>query len=150
MIHAELKTWIGAHPFRSELHPLAEVRDHRVVRVGLRLTLSTECGSCGFRPGSPEHRALYEGLKAVASAVLPAPDGTTRCEIEPYEARSYLEDGRPSVEVTVRIVHAHGYFRPLDAEEWAGAQAIQSRLSELQPETRRLRDADLARRWPAA
>jgi len=150
MIHAELKTWIGAHPFGWELHPLAEVQDHRVVRVGLRLTLSTECGSCGFRPGSPEHRALYEGLEAVVREVLPAPDGTTRCEIEPYNARSYLEDGRPRVEVSVRIVHAHGYFRPLDAEEWAGARAIELRLSELQPENRRLQDASLARFWPAA
>jgi hypothetical protein len=128
----ELARWIRQHPFRWEVRPLDEIQNHQIARIGLGLTLSADSGGCGFRPGCPQHRSLYEGLRAVALEALPASRGAIVCQIEPYDGATHLDPkGKPRVELSIHIVHAQGYFRALDSQVQAAARSIAARLAEM-------------------
>jgi len=131
---ADLEAWIRRHPIEWQVRPLDEVQGHRVVRAGLRLTLSTTPDGAHCMPGSPEHHVAYRRLMQIARVALPDCGGAVRCEIEGYDGAAHLApDGTPRVELSIRIVHPPDYLRRLDEDERCVARTIQARLALLQP-----------------
>ena len=90
--------------------------------------------SDGTGPGGPADCSLYHKLEAIAGCVVPKEIRPTRYEIgpDPVSFHYRSESGRvPEVQLTLRIVHRTGYFRPIDACEIRCAEEIQTNLRSL-------------------
>ncbi len=103
--------------------------------VGFELRLFGQHGpNVHSSPGCRECMPVFERIRAIALAAFPKEHRPTKYEVGPFHAALHLrpESGwAPEVQLTVRIVHRDGYFRPLDGCEKRCAEEIQKALRSL-------------------
>jgi len=138
---AALSEWVREHRVTWEIGALQELVDHHPAAVGFELRLfGRHRTHAQVNPGCPECLALHQRLRAIAAAAFPREERPTRYEVEPFDSAFHLRpesDWAAEVQLTVRIVHADGYLRPLDECEKRCADEIQSALRRMgvQPRT---------------
>jgi hypothetical protein len=136
-----LRGWIHEHRVCWELSPRHELRKHRLIQVGLDLTLFAQPPDrCEDASGSEAWRCHYEMLREIALAALPKGGHTARCEFEPFDASVHLRRETSwalEVELRVVILRRDATFEGVDQDERRYAEEIQEVLRRLgaQPRT---------------
>jgi hypothetical protein len=132
---ATLKEWVGQHRVTWELGPWQELVEHRPTTVGFELRLfGQHAPQAHPLPGCQECVSLHGKLRAIAAAAFPEERRPTEYEVEPFDASFHLRpesEWTPEVQLTVHIVHRHGYLRPVDECEKRCAEEIQKALRAL-------------------
>lgn len=130
-----LKQWVRQYKLTWEVSPQREMVDGGALQVvGYEVRLYGLVPAEGGSPDGEEVRLTYERLRAIAQAVLPAPGGHTRCEVERFDSSLHMRpdsEWRPEVEVTIHLSHRRSYATPPDAAEKRVADAIQEALRQL-------------------
>lgn len=143
----ELEKWILDHDVGWELRPRYTRQADRLSRAGFELELFARGPTLADDPGSPECRALYERLVAVARLALPS--ALRPVTFVPFDSAFHLCPGKllPEIELLVDIGPLSG---PNDREEdWALLRRLEKHLRQLGARPRGERSA-LRRPVPAA
>jgi hypothetical protein len=140
-----LEDCVRRHHVTWELGPWQELVDRRPTAVGFELRLfgqhdpethaSPGCGACA---------SLHRKLRDIAAAVLPKEARPTEYRVEPFDASLHMRpEGawKPEVQLSVHIVHRHGYLQAVDECEKRCVDEIQSALRGLGVQPRTWRDA---------
>lgn len=105
-------------------------------QIGFTLELSGTLESDGDYP-YPQWvgcQRAFAALHRIAEAILPQEKRPSLYDIGPYDQAlhySRLRGNRPDVTVPIRILHRHGFERPVDACEIRCLEEMQQRLREL-------------------
>jgi len=140
-VESTLADWVREHRVTWEIAPLRELVDRRPATVGFELRLfGRHQPDARVSPGCADCLALHQRLRAIAAAAFPREDRSSRFVIEPFDGSFHLRpesDWADEVQLTVRIVHAEGYLRPLDDCEKRCADETQAALRRMgvQPRT---------------
>jgi hypothetical protein len=131
---ADWVAWTREHRVAYELSPLLETRGGDKVQAGFTLSLyaaapmDKEAGAERQKAG----RLLWEELKALAEAAVPAGERTARVELDPPRT-AYLRpenEFKPEVGLTWRIFQP-GEPAPVTAEDRDRLASLEKRLSTL-------------------
>jgi hypothetical protein len=132
---ADVRDWVRRYRVCWEILPLHEMTAGRKLQVGFELNVfARQDGPARPDQPSPDVEDLFSQLRQFAERTLPKGPRTARFDIQPFDSAEHLraEAGFvPEVQVTVRIVHASGYFAPPDADERAAVKEIETRLASL-------------------
>jgi hypothetical protein len=115
--------------------PLVERERGSNLRVGFELVLGAQNPrGTPCTPACPRCAELFDGLKAVAAAILPRDLPEIRCDIQPFDAALHSRPDTgwtPEVHLAIHIIHREGYFRAVDEGEKTCLAGIESRLRRL-------------------
>lgn len=135
-----LRRWVGEHKVCWEIGPLVELDQHPGktpvrVQVGFELRLfARHSEGVQADPACRECTSLFERLRALAVFTLPKEHRPTRYEIAPFDNSFHMRPESqwvPEVQLTLRLIHEHGYLEPVDDCEKRCAEEIQGRLRAL-------------------
>jgi hypothetical protein len=101
-----MRTFVRSHHVQYHVWPEVWRCRRAITQVGYRLELAADAPTTPAHatPGSEASREVYDGLRDVARAILPAPDADARCEIEPFDNAWH---GRliPEVILNISVLH---------------------------------------------
>jgi len=85
-------------------------------------------------PGCPECVKVYGDLKRIARWILPTGEGESTYELGAYDSTVHYAPERklrPEIELPIRILHRHGFQRPVDKCEETCLQEMEEKLKQL-------------------
>lgn len=131
----QLKQWVREHRVSWELSAWQEWVEHRATTVGFELRLFGRYEApTAARPDALQPAVVFERLRAIARAALPADQARTLCEVEPFDTSLHLrpESGWvPEVQLTIHLVHRGDYLLPLDEDQKRCAEDVKRALRSL-------------------
>lgn len=132
-----LRNFVERHSVRCEVWPAEELVDGKIVKVGFDLQLygTHEHGETRLTPGCERCVQTFQDLRAVAEWIVPREaERASRYEIEPYHSALSLSPTRglrAEVVLTMKILHRHEFFQPIDDCEQRCLAEMRTKLVEL-------------------
>ncbi len=131
-----LRNVVDRHSVRYEVWPAEELVNGKVVKVGFELQLygTHEHGETRLTPGCERCVQTFQDLREIADWIMPKEERASRYEVEPYHSALSLSPTRglrAEVVLTVKIVHRHGFFQPIDDCEQRCLAEMRTKLVEL-------------------
>jgi hypothetical protein len=131
---ADWVAWTREHRVAYELAPLLEMQGGDRVQSGFTLSLyaSAPMDKAAGAERQEAGRKLWEELRALAEAAVPAAERTARVELDPPRTALLRPENefKPEVGLTWRIFHV-GEAAPVTAEDRERLAALEKRLSAL-------------------
>lgn len=132
----ELETLVARHDVHWEVWPRNHSTSDGMRPVGFDLELygTHDEPSRYPSPGCDECVDVYESLRRIARAIMPAPDRESRYELAVFDqALHYAEklDMRAEVRITISILHKEDYGHPVDSCEVTCLHDMEMRLRSL-------------------
>jgi hypothetical protein len=108
----------------------------RTVQIGfdLMLTGTYDHDQHEAGAGCPECVRVYEDLRRVARWILPRGETESAYELGAYDGAIHYppeRESRPEIELPIRILHRHGFERPVDRCEESCLSEMEEKLAQL-------------------
>ncbi len=132
----QLKEFVQRHKVCWKVWPeYTYVRsEKRQIGYEIELAGTHEPGVTHPEPGCEHCQHVFTALRQIAEHILPREERPSMYEIGPFDqAIRYSPEhrNRPDVMLTVKILHRHGYERPLDECEDLCLKEMEGRLQDL-------------------
>ncbi|GJL58834.1 MAG: hypothetical protein NPIRA03_16910 [Nitrospirales bacterium] len=114
-----LKTFVNKHQVCWEVLPeQIPVVEDRPLQVGFDLRLyGTHAIEDHPLPGCEKCKAIYKGLRKIATRIIPKKNRASRYEIEIFDSAirfDRVRSNRPDVTLTIKILHRSDFDQPID------------------------------------
>jgi len=131
-----LRNLVEKHSVCYEVRSEEQVVDGKIMKVGFELQLygTHDHGETRLTPGCERCVQTFEDLREIAEWIMPREERASRYEIEPYDSAPHLSPARKlrgEVVLTMRIVHRHAFFQPIDECEQLCLAEMKAKLIEL-------------------
>lgn len=131
-----LKSLVEEHSVNFEARPEESLVDGKIVKIGFELQL---CGAhhheeTRLTPGCERCVQTFADLREIAEWIMPREQRPSQYEIEPFDSALHLSPTRKlrgEVVLTMKIVHRHGFFQPIDECEQHCLAEMKKKLAEL-------------------
>jgi hypothetical protein len=115
----ELKQTAAQDGVCYEVWPEYEISHGEKVMIGFSLELygAESHDSSKLMPGCRRCIETYCVLRRIAEWILPKDERSSRYELSPFDGSLHAaktRSFRPEVELSIKILHRHDYFRPVD------------------------------------
>ena len=130
---ADWVAWTREHRVAYELAPLVEMRGSDKLQSGFTLTLyaAAPMDKAAGAERQEAGRKLWDELRALAEAAVPAPERSARVELDPPRTALLRPENefKPEVGLTWRIFHAE--LTPVTPEDRERLAGLEKRLAAL-------------------
>jgi len=109
-------------------------QEKRQIGYELELAGTHEPGVTHPEPGCEHCQHVFTALRQIAGYIMPREERPSMYETGPSDQSIHywpLHSNRPDVMLTVKILHRHGYERPVDACEDRCVKEMEDRLRDL-------------------
>ncbi len=127
---------VEKHSVHYEARPEEQLVDGKIVKIGFALELcgTHEHGETRMTPGCERCVQTFADLREIAEWIMPQQERPSRYEIAPFDSALHFSSTRKlrgEVVLTMKIVHRHGYFQPIDDCEQRCLAEMKKKLAEL-------------------
>ncbi len=131
-----LKSLVEEHSVHFEARPEEHLVDGKIVKTGFELQLygTHYHGGTRLTPGCERCVQTFADLREIAEWIMPREQRPSQYEIEPFDSALHLSPTRKmrgEVVLTMKIVHRHGFFQPIDECEQRCLAEMKKKLAEL-------------------
>ena len=130
-----LRELVRAHRVYYEVRPEMHVGEGERTQIGFQLSLwASHPHGARALPGCPKCSDLHRDLRRIAEWIIPREERASRYEIEPFDRALYASTRQKDVDevdLTIDILHRHGFDRPLDECQERCLREMRGRLAEL-------------------
>lgn len=131
-----LRSLVEKHSVHFEARPEEQLVDGKIVKIGFELQLyaTHDHGETRLTPGCERCVQTFADLREIAEWIMPREQRPSQYEIEPFDSALHLSPARKlrgEVVLTMKIVHRHGFFQPIDECEQRCLAEMKKKLAEL-------------------
>lgn len=131
-----LKSLVEKHSVCCEVRPEEQLVGGKIVKIGFDLELygTHDHGETRLTPRCEHCVQTFADLREIAEWIMPRDERPSRYEIEPFDGALRLSPKRKlrgEVVLTMKIVHRHRFFQPIDDCEQRCLAEMKKKLAEL-------------------